>query len=147
VKPTHRKHWHSRTEDGPGTSQWKQAPRLECLPAEDGPLSHRTVPPVDKELKCWWSTSSRIVSSRSASRISCGVEVRKETGRGQDRFQIRGIFAEEQCSQTPKMKCQWGLGGERADERRLEAEELGAEVEERLQFFPTPSFLDSAEEV
>jgi len=36
--------------------------------------------------------------------------------------------------------------GERREERRLEAEELGAEVEGRLQFFPTTSFMASVGE-
>ena len=35
---------------------------------------------------------------------------------------------------------------EREEEWRLEAEEMGVEVEERLQFFPTPSFMASGEE-
>jgi len=35
---------------------------------------------------------------------------------------------------------------EREEERRLEAEEAGAEVEERLRFFPTPSVMASAVE-
>jgi hypothetical protein len=34
----------------------------------------------------------------------------------------------------------------RGEERRHEAEELGAEVEERPLFFPTPSFIDYTED-
>jgi hypothetical protein len=39
-----------------------------------------------------------------------------------------------------------GKRREREEERREEAEELGAEKEERPLFFPTPSFMASAEE-
>jgi hypothetical protein len=35
---------------------------------------------------------------------------------------------------------------EKAEERRRQDEELGAEVEERLEFFPTSPFLVSTEE-
>jgi len=37
--------------------------------------------------------------------------------------------------------------GEREEERRAEAEELGAEGEDQLLFLPTPHFIASAEEV
>jgi len=42
---------------------------------------------------------------------------------------------------------EWGLRGrEKAEERRRQEEELGAEVEERLQFFPNTPFLVPTEE-
>jgi hypothetical protein len=90
--------------------------------------------------------------------------------RGKDRFKIHGLFADERCSQAvldfltstdvgrriPDMAeddarseaSEWELREreERGEERRPEAGELGAEVEGRLQFFPTLSFMASAEE-
>jgi hypothetical protein len=95
--------------------------------------------------------------------------VRRGTGRGKDRFKIRDLFAVERCSQAvldflsttdvgrrvpnpaeedaQSEASEWVLRAreEREEERRLEAEEVGFEVEERLQFFSTPSFMASAE--
>jgi hypothetical protein len=96
--------------------------------------------------------------------------VTRETGRGKYRFKIRDLSADERCSQAildflstadverlgpgpaadgaQSGASEWELQErqERAEERRLEAEEAGAEVEERLQFFPTSSFMALGEE-
>jgi hypothetical protein len=92
------------------------------------------------------------------------AEVRRETGRGKERFKFRDLFTDEGHSQAildslaitdvgrripdtaeedaQREASEWGLRERngREEERRLEAEELGAEVQERLQFCSTPSF-------
>ena len=100
------------------------------------------------------------------------AEVRKETGRGESRWMIRDLFADRRCSQPvfPHFyRCgensagweedarseasEWELRErmEREEERRAEAEALGAEDEtgtgeEPPLFLPTPSFMASAGE-
>jgi hypothetical protein len=102
------------------------------------------------------------------------VEVRKETGRGKDRFKLRGLLADTRCSRPvlgflvttdvgrrvpapPEDDAQsgaseWGTpGAEGKEERRQEAEGprgrgAGTEDEERPIFLPAPSFMASAEE-
>jgi hypothetical protein len=94
--------------------------------------------------------------------------VRKESGRGKERFKVRDLLADPRCSQpvldflsttdvgrrapppaedAESEVSEWELRErtEREEERRAEAEELGAEVEEPL-FLPTPAFVASAEE-
>jgi hypothetical protein len=96
------------------------------------------------------------------------AEVRKETGRGKRCWKVRDLLADERCStvldflattdvgrrvpapaeeDAQSEVSEWGLRErrEREEERRAEAEELGAEVEEPL-FLPTPAFMASAEE-
>jgi hypothetical protein len=97
------------------------------------------------------------------------AEVRKETGRGKSRWKVRDLMGDERCSRavldflattdvgrrvpalaeedTQSEVSEWELRErrEREEERRTEAEGLGAEVEEPL-FLPTPAFMASAEE-
>jgi hypothetical protein len=97
-------------------------------------------------------------------------EVRKESGRGKDRFKIRDLLADGRCSRAvldflaatdvgrlvPPQGAEddvsevseWELRErrEREEERRAEAEELGAEAEELPLFLPTPDFMAAAEE-
>jgi hypothetical protein len=99
------------------------------------------------------------------------AEVRKQSGRGKDRIAIRDHSAETRCSQpvlnflsttdvgrrvpTPagddaqSEVSEWELRErrERKEERRLEAEELGAGGEEQPLSLPAPCFMASAEEV
>jgi len=99
--------------------------------------------------------------------VGGGAEGHQE---GKDRFKIRGLFADERCSQAvPDSLSTTDVGRrvpnpaeegarnessgweprerqEKGEERKPEAEEAGAEVEKRLQFFPTPSFLASVKE-
>jgi hypothetical protein len=96
-------------------------------------------------------------------------EVRKETGRGKRRWKVRDLLADERCSRAvldflattevgrrvpapaeedaQSEASEWELRERREleEERRAEAERLGAEVEEPL-FLPTPVFMASAEE-
>jgi len=89
---------------------------------------------------------------------------------GEDRVKIRGLFADERCSQAvldfisttdvgrlapepakedaQSKASEWNLRErkEGEKERRWEAEELDAGAEERLLFSPAPSFMASAEE-
>jgi hypothetical protein len=99
------------------------------------------------------------------------AEVREETGRGQDRIKIRDLLADTRCSRAvldflsntdvgrrapnpateedaQSEASEWELQErrEREEERRVEAEELGAGGEEQPLFLPTPSFMASAEE-
>jgi hypothetical protein len=98
------------------------------------------------------------------------AEVRKETERGTDRLTIPDILADGMCGQSvldflsttdvgrlaPVLSeegaqseaSEWQLRErrEREEERRHEAEELGAGGEEPL-FLPTPSFMVSVEKV
>jgi hypothetical protein len=97
------------------------------------------------------------------------AEVRKETGKWKSRWKVRDLLADERCSRavldflsttdvgrlvpapaeedTQSEVSEWDLRErrEREEERRAEAEGLGAEVEEPL-FLPTPAFMASAEE-
>ena len=97
------------------------------------------------------------------------MEARKESGRTKDWFKVRDLLAGTRCSQPvleflattdpgrrvpPRVDIhaeseasEWELWErrEREEERRVEAEVLGAEDEEPL-FLPTPSFMASAEE-
>jgi hypothetical protein len=97
------------------------------------------------------------------------VEVRKETGRWKSRWKVRDLLADEICNRAvldflsttdvgrlapapdeedaQSEASEWELRErrQREDARRVEAEELGAEVEEPL-FLPTPAFMESAEE-
>ena len=96
------------------------------------------------------------------------AEVTKETERWKSRWKVRDLLAGERCSRAvldflattdvgrrapaPAEDAQsetseWGLREreEREEERRVEAEELSAEVEDQL-FLPTPAFMMSAEE-
>jgi hypothetical protein len=97
------------------------------------------------------------------------AEVRKESGRGKERFKVRDLLADPRCSRAvldflsttdvgrrvpapaeedaQNEVSEWELRErrEREEERRAEAEGLGAEVEEPL-FPPTPAFMASAEE-
>jgi hypothetical protein len=100
---------------------------------------------------------------------SLWAEVRKETGRWKNRWKVRDLLADERCSRAvldflattdvgrlvpapaeedgQSEVSEWELRErrEREEERRMEAEELGAEVEEPL-FLPTPAFMASAKE-
>jgi len=95
-------------------------------------------------------------------------EVWKETGRGKRRFAISDLLADDRCiravleflantdvgrlaplpadEDVQSEASEWELRErrEREEERRVEAEELGAEVEGPL-FLPTPAFMASAE--
>jgi hypothetical protein len=92
--------------------------------------------------------------------------LKKETGRWKSRWKVRGLLADERCSRAvldflsttdvaPALAendvqseaSEWELRErrEREEERRAEAEELGAEVEEPL-FVPTPTYMASTEE-
>jgi hypothetical protein len=97
------------------------------------------------------------------------AEVRKETGRWKSRWKVWDLLADERCSgavldfisttdvgrrvpppaeeDAQSEVSEWELRErrEREEERRTEAEDLGAEVEEPL-FLPTPAFMASAEE-
>jgi hypothetical protein len=98
-------------------------------------------------------------------------EVWKEAGRGKSRFKIRDLLADGRCSRAvldflastdvgrlvpnPEVEedaqsvaSEWELRErmEREEERRVEAEELGAEAEELPLFFPTPDFMAAADE-
>jgi ribonuclease HI len=97
-------------------------------------------------------------------------EVRKETGRGKDRFKIRDLLADGRCSravlefllttdvgrlvpapaeedaQSEASEWERRERREREEERRVEAEELGAEAEELPLSFPTPDFMVAVEE-
>jgi hypothetical protein len=97
------------------------------------------------------------------------AEVRKETGRWKSRWKVRDLLADERCSRVVldflsttavgrlvpdpaeedahSEASQWEFRArrERAEARRVEAEGLGAKVEEPL-FPPTPAFMASAEE-
>jgi hypothetical protein len=99
------------------------------------------------------------------------AEVWKETGRGKSRFKIRDLLVDGRCSQavldfltstdvgrlvpTPGAEedaqseaSEWERRErrEKEEERRVEAEELSAEVEELPLFLPTPAFMATAEE-
>jgi len=125
--------------------------------------------------RCWWCpyrTQTRdhlftVCPEWKAQQKNLWAEVRKEVGRGKDRFKIRDRLAYRRCSQAvldslstadvgglvPAVEdavsevSEWERRerGEREEKRRVEAEELGAGREEPL-FFPTPSFMASAEE-
>jgi hypothetical protein len=97
------------------------------------------------------------------------AEVRKETGRWKSRWKVRDLLADERCSravldflsttdvgrlvpapveeEAQSETSEWELWQrrEREEERRAEAEGLGAKVEEPL-FLPTSAFMASAEE-
>jgi hypothetical protein len=89
------------------------------------------------------------------------AEVKKETGRWKYRSKVRDLLADEKCSRAvldfltttdvgrlvpaPVEEDAQSEASEWEEERRQEAEELGAEVEEPL-FLPTPAFMASAEE-
>jgi hypothetical protein len=97
------------------------------------------------------------------------AEARRETGRGKSRWKVRDLLADERCSRAvldflattdvgrrvpdpaeedaQSEASEWELRErrEREEERRAEAEELGAEVGEPL-FLPTPAFMASVEE-
>ena len=95
------------------------------------------------------------------------ADVRKETGRQNDRWKIRDLLADGRCSQVVldfltatdvgrrvpaeedagSEASEWELRErrEREEERSAEAEELGAGKELPL-FLPTPSFMASAGE-
>jgi len=97
------------------------------------------------------------------------AEVRKKTGRWKSRWKVRDLLADERCSsavldflsttdvgrlvpapaevdaQSEVSEGELREWREREEERRAEAEGLGAEVEEPL-FLPTPAFMASAEE-
>ena len=115
---------------------------------------------------------------RSLAHLKRGIilwaEVRRETGRWKNCWRIRDLFADRRCSQAvldfltstdvgkivPSVEedagsqaSEWELRErmEREEERRAEAEALGAEDEtgageEPLLFLPTPSFVASAGE-
>jgi hypothetical protein len=91
-----------------------------------------------------------------------------ESGRGRERLMMRDLLADSRCSQpvldflsttdvarrapppaedAESEMSEWELRERREgeEERRVEAEELGAGVEEPL-FLPTPAFMASAEE-
>jgi hypothetical protein len=53
--------------------------------------------------------------------------------------------ADEEDAQSEASQWELRERGDREEERRMEAEELGAEVEESL-FLPTPAFMAAAEE-
>jgi hypothetical protein len=94
--------------------------------------------------------------------------MRRETGRGRDRYKTRDLLADERCSQvildsspprtwrgwsqprlrkTHKARRRSGNSGSGGKEmRRVDAEELGAGGEEQPLFLPRPSFMASAEE-
>jgi hypothetical protein len=97
------------------------------------------------------------------------AEVRKETGKWKSRWKVQDLLADERCNRAV-LDCvstsdvgrlapalvgkdvqsetsEWELRerGEREEERRVEGEGLGAEVEESL-FLPTPAFMVFAEE-
>ena len=98
------------------------------------------------------------------------AEVRRETGRGNGRFNIRELFADERCSLTildflsttdvgsqttvtveegahsKASGCELREQREREEERRAEAQELSGEGEEKPLFLLTSSVLVSAEE-
>jgi hypothetical protein len=97
------------------------------------------------------------------------AEVRKETGRWKSCWKVRDLLADERCNRAvldflsttdvgrlvlapveedaQSEASEWELRErkEREEERRTEAEGMGAEVEEPL-FLPTPAFMASAEE-
>jgi hypothetical protein len=97
------------------------------------------------------------------------VEARKETRRWKCRWKVRDLLADERCSRVvldplsttdvgrrvpspaeedaQSEESEWGLRERRGreEERRAEAEELGAEVEKPL-FLPTSSFMLSVED-
>jgi len=95
------------------------------------------------------------------------MEVQRNTEGGKDLRRIQDLSTDERCSQAVlDFLATMDVGRrvpnpaeedaqsdrelreqkERGEEMRLEAEEARAEGEERLQFFPTPSFIASAEE-
>jgi hypothetical protein len=127
--------------------------------------------------QCWWCTS--VTQTRDHLFKECAewkgqqktlwAEVRKETGKGKNRWKVRDLLADERCSRAVldflattdvgrrvlpapaeedarSEASEWELRerGEREEERAAEAERLGAEVEEPL-FLPTPAFMASAE--
>jgi len=96
-------------------------------------------------------------------------EVWKETGKGRERWKVHELFAERTCSQAlldflsstdigkivpaeegddaESEASEWELRerAEQEEERRVEAETLGMEVEEPPLFLPTPPFMASEE--
>jgi hypothetical protein len=106
--------------------------------------------------QCWWCryrTQTRehffkVCPEWKAQQKILWAEMRKETGRGESRFTIRDLLADERCSQSvldflsttdvgrlvpvedeaQSEVSEWELQerGEREEERRVEAEELGA---------------------
>jgi hypothetical protein len=128
--------------------------------------------------QCWWCASEmqtrdhlfkECVEWRGQQR-TLWAEVRKETGKGKNRWKVRDLLADERCSRAvldflattdvgrrvpapaeedaQSEASEWELRErrEREEERAAEAEGLGAEVKEPL-FLPTPAFMASAEEV
>jgi len=96
-------------------------------------------------------------------------EVWKEIGKGREQWKVHELFAERTCSQvlqdflsstdigkivpveegndaeSEASECKLWERAEQEEERRVEAETLGMEVEEPPLFLPTPPFMASEE--
>jgi hypothetical protein len=80
--------------------------------------------------------SLSVLPSLEAQQEDLWAEVRRETGRGKDRFKIRDLFADERHSQAILNFLSTTDVGRLAPSP---AEEVGPEVEARLQLVPTTS--------
>ena len=100
-----------RREDGFRPTQRQQAARLEVLPVEYGTLSHWSVTLVGEEPDHRQvlvvpvqgpdaGAPSRTARKWERQQKNLWAELRRETGRGKDRFKVQDLFTDERCSQT-----------------------------------------------
>jgi len=100
-----------KTQRPDGTDAGTPKGRLEVLPAENGPRSHRTIPTLGKARStalCWqcqgptWTREHRfkIFLKWKEQQHILWAEVRKATGGRKSRRTIRGLLTHERCSQA-----------------------------------------------